>query len=239
MRPSSRPALSTRARALLAAERVIVPVPAELRRRAQLRARTAPWQGRDRRAPRVRFLSAWKRMRVLVVAAFAATSAFAAWQQLAPEPVEAPPTMAVGVVPPPIANEAPRTVRPIAKPTPVAPAPAPMPSAANRESPAAKGSAPARSRTDAPRRQAAPSEELTLLDHARRAVMARNFERALRTIERHARSFPNSPLAEEREALRVRALQGVGRLNQANHAAREFESRYPSSVLAPELNKGD
>lgn len=78
-----------------------------------------------------------------------------------------------------------------------------------------------------------------MLDSARRALMARNFERALRIIERHARSFPKSTLAEEREALRVRALQGAGRATQANHAAREFESRYPSSVLAPELNKGD
>jgi len=226
---------------LLAAERVIVPVPAELRRRAQLRARTAPWQERDRRALPARFLSAWKRMRAPVVAAFAATSAFAAWQQLTLEPVDAPPTMAIGVVPPPTATEPPRAAKPkaVAVAPASAPAPAPMPSATNREPPASKGSAPARGRADAPRRQAAPSQELTLLDHARRAVMARNFERALRTIERHARSFPNSPLAEEREALRVRALQGVGRVNQANHAAREFESRYPSSVLAPKLNKGD
>lgn len=240
MRPSSHPALSTRARALLAAERVIVPAPAELRRRALLRSRTASWQVRDRRTSHARFLSTWKRLRVLVVAAFAATSAFAAWQQLAPEPVDVPPTTALGVVPPPTAAKAPRAAQPLVKATAAADlATAALPSAANRAPPAPKDRAPARSRSEAPRRQAAPSEELTLLDHARRAVMARNFERALRTIERHARSFPNSPLGEEREALRVRALQGAGRSTQANHAAREFESRYPSSVLAPELNKGD
>jgi len=239
MKPSSLPGLSTRARALLAAEREISPQAPELRRRAQQRARSALWQARNPRAPQVRFVSAWKQTRVLLVAALGATSALAAWQ-LTPGPVDAPPAIAIGTPLPPTAARAPRRAPAIATPTAaVGKEPAPVPSAANSALAAPKGSLHTRTRGDAARRQAAASEELTLLDSARRAVRAGNFERALRTIERHARSFPNSPLGEEREALRVRALQGAGRSRQANHAAREFESRYPSSVLAPELSKSD
>ena len=236
MRPSSLPGLSPRARALLAAEREILPQAPELRRRAQLRARTALWQARNPHGLQVRFVSAWKQVRVLLVAALGATSALAAWQQLAPGPVDAPPAVAIGTPVPATAARAPRTALPIAK-TSATPRAEPAPAASAPARPSA--SLPARSRLDAPRKPAAPSEELALLDSARRAVMARSFERALRTLERHARSFPHSPLGEEREALRVRALRGVGRSTQANHAAREFEARYPSSVLAPELNKGD
>lgn len=240
MKPNSLPGLSARARALLAAEREIVPQPPDLRRRAQLRARTSLWQGHDPRASNPPLIRAWKRSRVLLVAALVATSAVAAWHQLAPEPVDAPPAIAIGTAPRPTAGEAPRTIPPKASPTaasePAAARSAPEPKLA----PAApKGSSPERTPTDGTRRQATPSEELTLLDSARRAVRARNFDRALRLIDRHARSFPKSLLREEREALRVRALQGAGKATQANHAAREFESRYPNSVLAPELNKGD
>ena len=244
MKPSSLPGLSTRARALLAAERQILAPPPELRWRAQLRARNAVGRGRNSRALAPRLVSAWRRTRVLLVAALAATSAVAAWQ-LAPQPVDAPPAIAIGTPRPPTAPALPttsamRTTPAIAKPT-VGAALAPLPDATepNLEPAVPQASSAKRSRADSTRKQPTPSEELTLLDKARRAVMARNFDRALRVIERHVRSFPNSPLAEEREALRVRALQGAGRSTQANNAAREFESRYPSSVLAPELNKRD
>jgi hypothetical protein len=81
------------------------------------------------------------------------------------------------------------------------------------------------------------SEELRMLDKARRAVVASDFGTALRLIERHVQSFPSSQLSEEREALRIRALQGAGLSRNAGQAARDFESRYPSSVLAPQMNK--
>jgi hypothetical protein len=82
-------------------------------------------------------------------------------------------------------------------------------------------------------------EELALLDRARRAAAAGDFRTALQVIEKHARSFPKSQLGEEREALRVRALRGAGLSAKAGAAARDFESRYPRSVLAPELQKND
>jgi hypothetical protein len=64
-----------------------------------------------------------------------------------------------------------------------------------------------------------------------------DFRLALTLIERHASSFPNSQLREEREALRVRALKGAGLSKQADEAASRFESRYPNSVLAPTMNE--
>jgi hypothetical protein len=82
------------------------------------------------------------------------------------------------------------------------------------------------------------SEEFGILDKARRAVAASDFGTALRLIERHTTSFPNSQLGEEREALRVRALKGAGLAREADQAARNFESRYPKSVLAPQISKG-
>jgi hypothetical protein len=81
-------------------------------------------------------------------------------------------------------------------------------------------------------------EELTLLDRARRAVVSGDNKGALAGIDRHKRLFPKSQLGEEREALRVRALKGAGLARQAGRAASEFESRYPNSVLAPQMNDG-
>lgn len=245
MTPSSLPGLSAKARALLAAEREIAPAPPGLRWRAQLRARHAFEQGRAPRAPRPGLGSVWRRMRVPLAAALVATSAFATWQQLAPEPLDAPPAIAIGTSPRPTPARAPRstpaTATAKAAPGAIAGAgEAPTPAPAPRTEPAASKVAPTvPPRTESAPKRATPADELAMLDGARRAVMTRNFARALRVLERHARSFPNSALGEEREALRIKALQGSGKATQANDAAREFESRYPRSVLATELNKGD
>src|SRR5207237_8688349 len=53
-------------------------------------------------------------------------------------------------------------------------------------------------------------DELLLLGQARSAVADRDFAAALVSITEHARRFENSPLAEERQALLVRALSGLG-----------------------------
>lgn len=250
MTPTSLPGLSPKARALLAAEREIAPSPPELRWRAQLRARSAFGQARTSRALRPALLTTGKRARVLLVAALVATSAFAAWHQWEPELVVAPPAIATGTPPPPTAArpahraEGASAVAP-GSDMPTAPAIAGSAQlteleARDRvraEAPAAPGAPAARTRVGEARRPPAPTGELTLLDSARRAVVGGHFERALRVLEQHRRSFPKSPLSEEREALRVRALQGAGRSTQAHRAAREFEARYPSSVLASELSQ--
>ena len=66
---------------------------------------------------------------------------------------------------------------------------------------------------------------------AQRAYAARDFAATLRWVAEHRRRFPTGRLAEEREALRVKALAGAGRDTEANQAASAFEARYPRSPL--------
>jgi hypothetical protein len=44
-------------------------------------------------------------------------------------------------------------------------------------------------------------------------------------------------LAEERDALRIRALVGAGRTPEARRAAAAFANRFPRSVLLPRLKE--
>ena len=86
-------------------------------------------------------------------------------------------------------------------------------------------------------RATAPSpDELLLLQGARAAVAASDFTTARDALQEHARRFPSGQLAEEREALRVKTLLGLGRPQEARQAARAFEARFPDSVLGPAVS---
>ena len=86
-----------------------------------------------------------------------------------------------------------------------------------------------------------PSEtyalELALLDRARAALAGGDFSTALVPINEHRRRFPNGRLVEEREALRVKALRGLGREDEARRAAADFRARFPRSVLLPKMTE--
>lgn len=73
--------------------------------------------------------------------------------------------------------------------------------------------------------------ELRLLEPARRNIAGGNFSAALSAILRHQREYPRGQLVEEREALRVRALWGMGARSEAQSAAVRFRQRYPHSGL--------
>jgi hypothetical protein len=73
--------------------------------------------------------------------------------------------------------------------------------------------------------------ELELLQRAHRAFTRHDFAIALTLVTEHARRFPVSQLAEQREALRVRSLEGAGRADDAQRAAAAFAIRFPRSVL--------
>jgi hypothetical protein len=77
--------------------------------------------------------------------------------------------------------------------------------------------------------------ELGLLQRARAALARGEFSAALGAISEHQRRFPSGRLGEEREALRVKALSGLGRTDEAQRAAERFRDRFPESVLAPRL----
>jgi hypothetical protein len=73
--------------------------------------------------------------------------------------------------------------------------------------------------------------ELALLEPARSSIGHGNYGAALAAIDQHRREFPNGQLSEEREALRVRALWGLGQRPAALAAAKVFRRRYPRSGL--------
>jgi hypothetical protein len=73
--------------------------------------------------------------------------------------------------------------------------------------------------------------ELGVLEPARRSIARGDYAGAMSAIARHHREYPRGQLAEEREALRVRALWGTGQKSSAESAATAFRKRYPRSVL--------
>lgn len=225
----SRPPLSPDVRALLDQERAIPPVPAPVRARALARARAALVAGRVTApadfgaAPRTR----WGVVMAAACIASAAIGATAYEMGMRHRPVvgahPAVPTTSVVV-----ASSVPSTPA-----IPVAvPASAPPPIAVVSSSAPAPAIAPPRPLPAAP-----GPEELRLLEQARAAVARQDFPAALPPIAEHARRFKNGRLAEEREALRVRALSGLGRTEEARHAADAFESRFPRSVLSSAVSQ--
>jgi hypothetical protein len=79
--------------------------------------------------------------------------------------------------------------------------------------------------------------ELQVLQPARQAVSQRHFTSALSTIAEHQRKFPSGKLAEEREALRVKALVGLGRTAEAQRAGAAFRARFPRSALLGRIDE--
>jgi TolA-binding protein len=73
--------------------------------------------------------------------------------------------------------------------------------------------------------------ELQLLRAARQDVTRGDFAGALTAIAEHTHRFRNGALVEEREALRVKSLAGLGRHEDAQRAAAQFHARFPHSVL--------
>jgi len=73
--------------------------------------------------------------------------------------------------------------------------------------------------------------ELALLRTAREDVTRGDFAGALAVIAEHVRRFRNGGLVEEREALRVKSLVGLGRHEEARRAAVAFHARFPHSVF--------
>jgi hypothetical protein len=73
--------------------------------------------------------------------------------------------------------------------------------------------------------------EMRLLQQARVAVAREDFAPAMQLLAEHARRFKRGRLAEEREALRVKALAGLDRRADARRAAAEFEANFPRSPL--------
>lgn len=207
---------------LLAHGRVVPAVPSSVRSRVLARAR-ATVQGST---PEVVVMAPGVRRRGLAIT-LAATVAFVVGaagaavalrnrahdpQHVVPPPATSAPESPVCTAscePPPALPSA--TVAPVQSSEEVS-ATRPVPSMSARESYAA---------------------ELALLQRAQAAYADRNFATTLLLVGEHARRFPGGRLTEEREALRVKALLGGGREQEARKAAAAFTTRFPRSALLP------
>jgi hypothetical protein len=211
------PPVTPAVRTILERERVIPPLPPAVRARALAAARAAlasqavPTPPGRVPAPWIR----WAAAAALTVVAGAATAAVAYHRHAERlHAITAPAT-------------APRSG---VEATPAAPAVAvPAPVAETMTDPA----------VEEPRRSkvAVPQEELRLLRQARAAVAREDFTAALKPIAEHTHRFRDGRLAEEREALRVKALASLGRKDEARRAAAAFENRFPRSVLLPAVRR--
>ena len=79
--------------------------------------------------------------------------------------------------------------------------------------------------------------EMALLKSAQQAIASGNHARGLEKVKQHAKSFPKSMLAEERELARVRALCGLGKQSAAEKAATSFRKRFSGSHLLKRLDQ--
>jgi hypothetical protein len=223
---TTRSPVSPEVRALLEQERVLPPLSASQRARAMARARAAlaapvvTTSARSTAAPRTRWAAA--AAAVLVVGAAVGAAAYEIHAQLARKQMTRPVAVAAA---PAVAS------------APAVAAMAPAPPAAEvavpdlRPTPAITAAAPSLPPADAAR------AELRLLRQARAAVARGDFAAALPPIAEHTRRFKNGRLVEEREALRVKALVGLGRAEEARHAAADFRTRFPRSVLLPAVSR--
>jgi hypothetical protein len=119
--------------------------------------------------------------------------------------------------------------KPSAQVLPPAPVPEP-PAAAETPNRASTSSAPPPAMVpSAPRPQAGPDQR-TLLGRALTALESGRPSEALGLVDQDERLHASGPLAEEREAIRIEALIGLGRTEDARTRAKRFSELYPTSV---------
>jgi hypothetical protein len=217
---SSSPTLSREVRALLDRERGILPVPDAARARSLARARAAliaggvPTSASSGVAGRTRWIALAVGMCMLAAAVGAA--AYEIRARFGRPSGDPAPSIVVVLAAPPTPPMAPASAE-------AAPG-EPLSSAAGASAPA-------------PRQPDDAGSELRLMEHARAAVVRGNFAAALPLIAEHSRRFKGGRLAEEREALRVKALSGLGRAEEARRAADAFKAHFPKSVLLPAVSQ--
>jgi hypothetical protein len=214
------PPLSPELEALLAPHRTILPIAPSVEARAIARASAArelPEPGAGRLPARPHWVFAAAAGAVIAVGAAAAARALIA----VPSPRAPAPAQVAPIVPP-------RAHEPARRVAIEAPAPIAAPEAPPRRRVIGKAAAAPVAPTNA---------ELQLLREAREDVTGGNFAGALAVIAEHVRRFRHGSLVEEREALRVKSLAGLGRHGEAQRAAREFHARFPHSVFLPTFER--
>jgi hypothetical protein len=80
------------------------------------------------------------------------------------------------------------------------------------------------------------AEERRLLDLARADLARGEGDEVLATVGRHEALFRNGQLAEEREAIAIKALLLLGLNSEARSRGARFRQRYPRSVMLPAID---
>ncbi len=83
------------------------------------------------------------------------------------------------------------------------------------------------------------AQQQILLDTARRALARGDASAALEALAWHRSRYPQTELAQEREALAIKSLRAAGRGGESNAAAKRFAERYPRSVFLPGLSDSE
>ena len=216
--------------ALLAAERRLVLEPDDLCDRAVERARAAlprkPHARPASRVPRLRRSRIGLPVAAAVLLFAACAAAFLAGYQIKTEELTEPTARQ------PLTPHAPIPAAPAAlstRPPETDPGPLLRGARSGRVGPAATR----KSATDGE----ADVTELQVLRPAQQAVSRGDFASALAAIADHQRRFPSGQLAEEREALRVKALLGLGRRAEAQRAGATFRQRFSHSALLERIDE--
>ncbi len=81
--------------------------------------------------------------------------------------------------------------------------------------------------------------EVSILERARQELKNHRPERALELIERHARTYPDGMLRQEREALRIEALAAVGKRQEMKKSADRFREDFPDSPQRQRVDQVD
>jgi hypothetical protein len=179
----------------------------------------------------------------VVVGAVVLGSVAVAWvaSQPAPEPPVAEPAAAVSVAAPvdPVEDE--DVVEPVQPVESVAPVPEEEIVAEDADpAPIVRPRRPvSKTRTPAPEAESLEDRlmrEAEMIAEARR-VLATDPVRALELTRRIAREFDDAQLVQEREALRIRALVGLGRLEEAQRRAEVYLRRHPRGPHADAVRR--
>ena len=220
--------LSPSVEALVAHERVLPAQPEDVRARILSRAHAATLAGPPATEPlpvtRVGASQSLAAGTVAVAVAGIAAAIYLFGGSAPSAPVEKTP---VAAKPPAITLPEPSSARASgSEPAPVAPSARAQPV----ETPVASA------RPTASRQEGGP-EEIQLLSDARKADARRDYASVLSILSEHERKFPGGRLSEEREVLRVKALVGLGRTDQARRTAARFRRQFPKSVLLHKVDE--
>jgi TolA-binding protein len=136
---------------------------------------------------------------------------------------------------------APAPEHPTPKPTAAATRPA-VPPAPKLVAPAPATPATVETAEAPPRRPAASSasdtlsDELAILDQARRALAQRDYAGALAKLDDYARRFPKRHLSSEATVLRIETLVKSGDHGEASRLGRAFLARHPNGPYAKRVS---